>query len=66
MQIFNDFPVVGFSTFGELLGVNINETLSAIFFYKQENGVFSDVLVDFSIDNTHNIKHILLLRKCVN
>ncbi|TLE08163.1 chemotaxis protein [Helicobacter bilis] len=46
LQIFNDFPVVGFSTFGELLGVNINETLSAIFFYKQENGVFSDALVD--------------------
>lgn len=46
MQMFNDFPVVGFSTFGELLGVNINETLSAVFFYKQESGEFNDVLVD--------------------
>ena len=46
MQMFNDFPVVGFSTFGELLGVNINETLSAIFFYKQDSEVFNDPLVD--------------------
>lgn len=41
---FNDFPVTGFSTFGELLGVNINETVSAIFFYYQE-GEFKDEFI---------------------
>lgn len=46
MQMFNDFPVVGFSTFGELLGVNINETLSAVFFYKQDGREFNDAFVD--------------------
>lgn len=46
MKMFNDFPVIGFSTFGELLGVNINETLSAVFFYKQDSGEFSDAIVD--------------------
>lgn len=44
MNLFNDVPVVGFSTFGELLGVNINETLSAVFFYHQEN--FNDEIID--------------------
>lgn len=33
---FNDFPVAGFSTFGELSGVNVNETLSALFFYARD------------------------------
>ncbi|QKF80717.1 methyl-accepting chemotaxis protein [Halarcobacter ebronensis] len=47
LKVFNDFPVAGFSTFGELLGVNINQTLTAIFFYKIENEEnFSDEFVD--------------------
>ena len=50
MNLFADVPVVGFSTFGELLGVNINETLSAVFFYhvKQTDGGmgFSDEILD--------------------
>ncbi|WP_064609282.1 methyl-accepting chemotaxis protein [Photobacterium sp. J15] len=37
LTCFNSFPAAGFSTFGELHGVNVNETLSAIFFYKREN-----------------------------
>lgn len=48
LQLFQGIPVVGFSTFGELLGVNINETLSAIFFFPATDN-FSD---DF-IDNFH-------------
>ena len=36
---FQDFPAAGFSTFGELSGVNINETLSAVFFYRREPGL---------------------------
>lgn len=45
LKLFDNIPVVGFSTFGELLGVNINETLSAIFFYRN-NQSFSDDFVD--------------------
>ncbi|XOB62420.1 methyl-accepting chemotaxis protein [Campylobacterota bacterium DY0563] len=47
LKTFNDFPVAGFSTFGELLGININQTLTAIFFYKVENeNDFKDEFVD--------------------
>ena len=45
LKLFDNIPVVGFSTFGELLGVNINETLSAIFFYRN-NQSFTDDFVD--------------------
>ncbi|GAL31950.1 hypothetical protein JCM19240_5381 [Vibrio maritimus] len=31
--------MAGFSTFGELFGVNINETLSAIFFSRRSEGL---------------------------
>jgi len=40
-------PVAGFSTYGELFGININQTLSAIVF-------FSDVKVDFADDYLDN------------
>lgn len=47
LKTFNNFPVAGFSTFGELLGININQTLTAIFFYKVENeNDFKDEFVD--------------------
>ena len=36
LSTFKEIPVAGFSTFGELLGININQTLTAIFFYKLE------------------------------
>lgn len=36
---FSELPVAGFSTFGELFGVNINETLSAIFFSRRGEGL---------------------------
>lgn len=35
LNTFDDFPCAGFSTFGELCGVNVNETLSALFFYRK-------------------------------
>lgn len=37
LKTFNEIPMAGFSTFGELLGLNINQTLTALFFYKVEN-----------------------------
>ena len=36
VSCFNDFPVAGFSTFGELYGVNVNHTLGAVFFYRRD------------------------------
>ena len=47
LKTFNDIPIAGFSTFGELLGLNINQTLTALFFYHVENEKdFADEYVD--------------------
>ena len=46
MKIFDDLKnITGFSTFGEICGVNINQTLLSIFFYKIEKE--SDFQDDF-------------------
>ncbi len=40
-------PVAGFSTFGELFGININQTLSGLFFFDVPEGVgFADPFLD--------------------
>nr|WP_252509798.1 FIST N-terminal domain-containing protein [Thalassospira sp. TSL5-1] len=46
-----NIPVAGFSTFGELLGINVNQTLTAIVFFKaEENREFRDSYVhDFPL-----------------
>jgi len=45
--IFGDIPVAGFSTFGEILGLNLNQTLTAIFFFNVAKGTeFSDQYID--------------------
>lgn len=36
VNFFQDIPVAGFSSFGEIFGVHINETLTAVFFYRLE------------------------------
>lgn len=42
-----DVPVAGFSTFGELLGININQTLTAVVFFREDpNTEFRDRFVD--------------------
>lgn len=47
LKTFEDIPLAGFSTFGELLGLNINQTLTALFFYEVENEEdFYDEYVD--------------------
>lgn len=44
---FSEFPVAGFSTFGELLGIPINQTLSAVFFYQENPAIpFADEFID--------------------
>lgn len=47
LPIFYGRPAAGFSTFGELVGININESLCALVFYDISDGQsFSDELID--------------------
>lgn len=39
-------PAAGFSTFGELFGINVNETLSAIVFFDTSENDFVDEFID--------------------
>lgn len=42
-----NIPVAGFSTFGELLGINVNQTLTAVVFFKDDpNLSFTDKFID--------------------
>ncbi len=42
-----NIPAAGFSTFGELLGINVNQTLTAVVFFRVEDGErFRDPFVD--------------------
>lgn len=53
--LWSEAPVAGFSTFGELLGININQTLTAVAFFRVEEGEsVNDPLVDlFPIQYAH-------------
>ncbi len=47
LESFKNIPAAGFSTFGELLGVNTNESLTAVLFYKPApNEPFCDDYID--------------------
>lgn len=51
LKTFNNIPLAGYSTFGELLGLNINQTLTALFFYKvEEDSEYFDDYVDNFVD----------------
>jgi hypothetical protein len=51
LKTFNDIPLAGYSTFGELLGLNINQTLTALFFYKvEEESDYYDDYIDNFVD----------------
>ncbi|MFZ3054263.1 MAG: methyl-accepting chemotaxis protein [Sulfuricurvum sp.] len=63
LRTFQDIPVAGFSTFGELLGVNINQTLTAIFFYRIDNDSFNDEYIDRFVQKYAGFKSYFLLRK---
>lgn len=63
LSTFKEIPVIGFSTFGELLGVNINQTLTAIFFYYVDNGSFEDDYIDNFVQKYAGFKSYFLLRK---
>lgn len=47
LTAFQNIKAAGFSTFGELLGVHMNQTLTALFLFKvSKNEPFSDPIVD--------------------
>ena len=47
IDVLNGFAAAGFSSFGEISGLHVNETLTAIFFYHvAENESFSDDYID--------------------
>jgi len=45
LDAFKNIPVAGFSTFGELFGLNINQTVVALFFFDGERN-FRDEVID--------------------
>lgn len=62
--IFGDVPLAGFSTFGEILGLNLNQTLTAIFFFRVAKGAsFSDEYVDNFIAHYGEFKAFFLRRQ---
>lgn len=47
IDLFKGIPVAGFSSFGEISGLHVNETLTAIFFYHVPSGTtFNDEYID--------------------
>ena len=56
--------VAGFSTFGEILGLNLNQTLTAIFFFRvPEGGRFRDEYVDNFVAHYGEFKAFFLRRQ---
>ncbi len=60
MDMFETVPVAGFSTFGEILGISINQTLSAIFFFDDSHedwnggkGFRDDYVSNFPVHYAH-------------
>jgi hypothetical protein len=48
-NVYGDIPVAGFSSFGELLGVNINQTQTAVFFYPAQDNFQDDFIQRFPV-----------------
>ena len=61
---FGDVPLAGFSTFGEILGLNLNQTLTAVFFFRVPKGAgFADDYVDNFITHYAEFKAFFLRRQ---
>jgi len=57
------FPTAGFSTFGELFGININQTLTAVVFFDVGDGEFRDEMMDaFPIHYAKFAEHFVRCR----
>jgi methyl-accepting chemotaxis protein len=61
--VLKGIPVAGFSTFGEILGLNLNQTLTAVFFFRVAPGQrFSDEYVDNFVAHYGEFKAFFLRR----
>jgi hypothetical protein len=61
---FGDVPLAGLSTFGEILGLNLNQTLTAVFFFRVAKGAsFSDEYADNFIAHYGEFKAFFLRRQ---
>ena len=62
--VLGNTPVAGFSTFGEILGLNLNQTLTAIFFFRVPAGAtFRDDYVDQFVAHYGEFKAFFLRRE---
>jgi len=63
--IFDDIPLIGFSTFGEILGLNLNQTLTSIFWFDVTHAKtpFHDDYVDNFITKYAGFKAFFLRRQ---
>ena len=63
-SVIGGIPVAGFSTFGEILGLNLNQTLTAIFFFRvRPNEAFRDDYVDHFVAHYGEFKAFFLRRE---
>lgn len=64
LSTFGQIPSAGFSTFGELLGININQTLCAVLFFDVADGAtFRDRYVDDFVIHYGRFKSYFLHRR---
>ncbi|OAJ72067.1 chemotaxis protein [Methylobacillus sp. MM3] len=62
-KVFNNSQLAGFSTFGEILGLNLNQTLTAVFFFRVGPGDnFRDDYVDNFVGHYGEFKAFFLRR----
>jgi len=63
-SVFDCRQLAGFSTFGEILGLNLNQTLTAVFFFKVPAGTsFHDNYVDHFVAHYSQFKSFFLRRQ---
>ncbi|HOP40746.1 MAG TPA: methyl-accepting chemotaxis protein [Geobacteraceae bacterium] len=63
-RVFGDTVVSGFSTFGEILGLNLNQTLTAVMFFRVPSGTpFKDEYVDNFVAHYGEFKAFFLRRQ---
>ncbi|MCW3149319.1 methyl-accepting chemotaxis protein [Stutzerimonas stutzeri] len=63
-EVFAGTPVVGYSTFGEILGLNLNQTLTAVFFFRTHgSAAFHDEYTDNFIAYHGEFKAFFLRRQ---
>lgn len=62
MNFFQNIPVAGYSAFGEIFGMSINETLVALFFY-QSSEYFKDPVLDNFVLNYAGRQYYFAERK---